>query len=142
MKKVQSIFVNLPVADIARARQFWTSLGFQFNEQFSDDKALCLVLNEGSIYAMLLARPYFQTFTHRPLADGSTTQVLLAIQMDSREQAMELVQQALADGATRYREATDYGWMYQDSFADPDGHQWEVLFMDPTQIPEDPAQVS
>lgn len=134
--KVKSIFVNLPVKDLKRTRDFWTTLGFTFNEQFSDDRALCLVLNKGLIYSMLITHEMFSTFTNRPIADRTTTQVLTAIEVDSREQVDQIVKHALENGATRYREGKDQGWMYYDCFADLDGHQWEIMFTDSTQIPQ------
>ncbi len=134
--KVKSIFVNLPVKDLQKTRTFWTKLGFAFNEQFSDDKALCLVLNDGNIYSMLITHELFSTFTNRPIADNSSTQVLIAIEVESREKVDEIVTLALENGANRYRESEDHGWMYYDSFADLDGHQWEVMFSDPNQIPQ------
>lgn len=135
MATVKSIYVNLPVKDLAQTKAFWTKLGFSFNAQFSDDKALCLILNDGLIYSMLITHEFFSTFTNRAIADGSSTQVLMAIEVDSKAQVDEIVQQALANGGSRYRESADHGWMYYDSFADPDGHQWEVLFTDPTKMP-------
>ncbi len=132
---IKAIYVNLPVEDLDKSRDFWTKLGFTFNEDFSDDKALCLMLNEGSISAMLLQKEFFTTFTNRPIADHSSTQVLLAIEVESREKVDEIVKTALENGASRYREAADHGWMYYDTFSDPDGHQWEVLHSDPNQIP-------
>lgn len=125
---VKSIFVNLPIKDVETTRLFWTKLGFRFNEQFSNDKALCLVLNEGNMYAMLITHNMFKTFTDRAIADASTTQVLTALEVASREKVDEIVQLALANGATRYRESADHGWMYYDSFADIDGHQWEIMY--------------
>jgi uncharacterized protein len=133
---VKSIYINLPIKSIQQTRDFWTKLGFSFNEQFSDDKALCLVLNEGLIYSMLITHDFFSTFTHRPISDGSTTQVLMAIEVDSRNEVDQIVKLALENGASRYRESTDHGWMYYDSFADMDGHQWEVVFTDVKQIPQ------
>jgi hypothetical protein len=133
--RVKSIYVNLPVKDLYKTRDFWTKLGFSFNEQFSDDKALCLVLNEGLIYSMLIAHDFFGTFTNRPISDGSTTQVLTAIEVDNREQVDSIVRLALQNGATRYKESSDHGWMYYDSFADLDGHQWEIIFTEPNQKP-------
>ncbi len=132
--KVKSIFVNLPIKDLSKTRDFWSKLGFTFNEEFSDDRALCLVLNDGLIYSMLITHEMFSTFTNRPISDGSTTQVLTAIQVDSREDVDRIVKLALENGGTRYRESADHGWMYYDTFADLDGHQWEVMFTDPTQL--------
>ncbi len=134
--KVKSIFINLPINDLQKTRNFWTKLGFSFNEQFSDDRALCLILNDGQMYSMLITHDMFSTFTNRPIADSSTTQVLTALEVDSREQVDSIVKLAHENGGTRYRESADHGWMYYDSFADIDGHQWEILYTDPTQIPE------
>lgn len=128
--KIKSIYINLPISNIEQTRAFWTKLGFSFNEQFCDEKALCLQLNEGTIYSMLITREFFTTFTNRPIADDSTTQVLLAIEVESRDKVDEVVRLALENGGTRYREKADHGWMYYDTFADPDGNQWEVMFSD------------
>lgn len=135
MTQVKSVYINLPVKDLQKTRDFWTKLGFTFNEQFSDDKAICLVLNDGTIYAMLITHKFYKTFTNRPVADGSTTQVLVAIEVDSREKVNEIVKLTMENGASRYRDAADHDWMYYDTFADPDGHQWEVMFTDPVKIP-------
>jgi predicted lactoylglutathione lyase len=128
--KARSIYINLPIKDVERTRAFWTTLGFSFNEEFSDENALCLVLNEGIMYSMLIKPELFTTFTNRPIADASTTQVLIAIEVESRERVDEIVRLALQHGGSRYREKADHGWMYYDTFADPDGHQWEVMFME------------
>jgi len=133
---VKSIFVNLPIKDLAKTRDFWMTLGFSFNENFSDDKALCLVLQEGRMYSMLITHEMFSTFTNKPISDGTTTQVLTAIEVDSKEQVDKMVNLALNNGATRYRDPADHGWMYYDSFADLDGHQWEIMFTDHNQISE------
>ncbi|HYK76470.1 MAG TPA: VOC family protein [Daejeonella sp.] len=135
MAKVKSIYINLPVRDITVTRSFWTKLGFSFNEQFSDDKAVCLVLNEGSMYSMLLKDDFFKTFTNRPVADESTTQVLIAIEVESREKVDEIIKLAMENGGSRYQDSKDHDWMYYDSFADPDGHQWEVMFTDESKMP-------
>lgn len=132
---IQSIYVNLPIKNIQQTRDFWTKLGFSFNEQFSDEKALCLILKEDSIYVMLITHEFFSTFTNRPIADGSTTQVLNAIQVESREAVDTIVSTALANGAYRYKESQDHEWMYYDTFADIDGHQWEILYADYSKIP-------
>jgi predicted lactoylglutathione lyase len=136
-KDIRSIFVNLPVKNIEKTREFWTRLGFGFNEKFCDEKALCLVLNDGSIYAMLISHEFYSTFTNRPIADGSTTQVLLAIDVGSKDRVDEIMKIALENGATRYLEPADYGWMYYDRFADLDGHQWEIMYGDESLIPQE-----
>jgi uncharacterized protein len=135
MTSVKSIYINLPVKDLTRTRAFWSKMGFTFNETFSDDKGLCLVLNEGNIYAMLVTYPFFQKFTDRPISEGITTQMLIAIEVESKEKVLEIMRIALESGGTRYRESNDHGWMYYDSFSDPDGHQWEVMFTDKTKMP-------
>lgn len=134
--EINEIYINLPVQDLDKTRAFWTKLGFSFNEKFSDDKAICLVLKEGLIHAMLLKRDFFSTFTNRPIADGSTTQVLIAIEVESKAKVDEMVKRALENGGTRFREAEDHDWMYFDTFADPDGHQWEVMFSDESKMPQ------
>ncbi len=134
--KANAIYINLPVKDLNKTRDFWTRLGFSFNEQFSDEKALCMVLREDLIYVMLISHALFQTFTNKPIADGASTQVLTALQVNSREDVDQLTGNALNMGATRYREAADHGWMYYDSFADLDGHQWEIMCVNTSQITE------
>ena len=134
---INSIYVNLPVKDLKKSREFWTKLGFSFNEQFSNDDAICLILNEGMIYAMLIKHEMFLTFTNRPIADNSTTQVLLAIGVESKERVDEILKIALENGATRYLDSQDESWMYYDRFADLDGHQWEVMYADESLIPQD-----
>jgi len=125
--KVKSIFLNLPIKDIHQTRNFWAELGFSFNEQFSDNKALCMVLNDGLMYVMLITHEFFTTFTNKPIADKSTTEVIIAIEVESREKVNDIVKQALKNGASRFKESVDHGWMYYDSFTDIDGHQWEVI---------------
>ncbi len=98
------IFVNLPVKDLKKTMDFFTHLGFSFNLQFTDEKAACLVINDGSIYAMLLTEPMFQTFTKKPIADATkTTEVLIAIDAESREKVDELVAKAVEAGGSKRR---------------------------------------
>jgi len=130
MQTLKAIYVNLPVRDLDKTRIFWTNLGFSFNEQFSNEQALCLEMKKDTIYAMLISHDLFKTFTHKPISDNSATQVLIAIEVETKEKVDQLVSLAFENGATRYRDFADHGWMYYDSFADLDGHQWEVLFSD------------
>ncbi|RBM20868.1 VOC family protein [Streptomyces sp. PT12] len=124
------IFVNLPVKDLDHSREFFTKLGYSFDPQFSDENAACLVISD-SIYAMLLVEPFFRTFTRKEIADSSVSvEVILTLSADSREQVDELVDRALASGGSPAAEAQDHGHMYGRSFLDPDGHQWEIVWMD------------
>lgn len=131
------IFINLPVKDLNRSMNFFKSLGYTFNPQFTDETAACLVISE-DIYAMLLTHEKFKSFTSKEIADSSkTTEVLVALSTDSREKVNELVDKALSAGATKARDPEDYGFMYQRSFNDPDGHTWEILWMDPSYITQE-----
>ncbi|GIV45781.1 MAG: extradiol dioxygenase [Ignavibacterium sp.] len=124
----RQIFVNLPVKDVKRSMNFFSQLGFSFNMQFTDDKAACLVIGE-NIYAMLLHEEFFKTFTKKELADATkVTEVLIAIDVESREAVDSIIQKAVNAGGTIYSNPSDHGWMYQHSFADLDGHQWEVFY--------------
>lgn len=133
--EINQIYVNLPVKDVQKTREFWTKLGFSINEQFSDEKAICVIMKQDHIYTMFLKEEFFQTFTDRPVAKGDTTQTLLAIGVNSREEVDQMVETATENGGFKYSEPRDYGWMYQETFADLDGHQWEVLFSDMSQLP-------
>jgi predicted lactoylglutathione lyase len=128
----QAIFINLPVADLEASRTFFTGLGFSFNERFCDDNALCLVIS-GTIFAMLLHRDFFAEFTPRAVADGHrTTEAILGLSADSREEVDTLVDRALAAGGSEPRDPQQQGdVMYGRSFADLDGHLWEIFWMDP-----------
>ncbi|MBI5279783.1 MAG: VOC family protein [Burkholderiales bacterium] len=128
------IFVNLPVKDMARAQAFYKGLGYSFNPQFTNEQGACLVITE-DIYVMLLVEPFFRGFTNKPVADATqSTEVLVALSCDSREQVDELVRKAVAAGGTTPMARQDHGFMYQHGFTDPDGHMWEVLWMDPAHV--------
>lgn len=130
------IFVNLPVKDLQKSIAFFTHLGYTFNPQFTDEYATCMIVSE-HIFVMLLVEARFKDFTKKTIADATkTTEVLLAIDADTREAVDTLVQKALEAGGSTYAAPMDHGWMYQHSFADLDGHQWEILYMDESAIPE------
>lgn len=129
------IFVNLPVKDLEKTKEFFLKLGYSFNQQFTDEKAASLVISE-NIYAMLLTEPFFKTFLpNKEIADTSKTkEVLIALSADSKQQVDELVDKAIAAGGKKFREPDDHGFMYARSFEDLDGHVWEVVWMDPGSI--------
>lgn len=126
------LFVNLPVADVAASRDFFGKLGFSFNDQFSDDKTACLVIEE-NISAMLMTPDRFADFVVGEIADARrTTEVLLALSASSREEVDTVADTALAAGGGEWKPVQDHGFMYGRSFTDPDGHVWEVAWMDPS----------
>jgi uncharacterized protein len=135
---VNKIFINLPVKDLQRSSDFFTQLGFSFNPQFTDEKAACMIISDEKIFAMLIREDYFSTFTKKQIADaGRTTEVLLALDVESRERVDELIEKAIKAGGSDYMEPQDHGWMYYRTFADPDGHLWEVMYGDESQIPKE-----
>jgi predicted lactoylglutathione lyase len=125
------IFVNLPVKDLRKSKEFFTALGYSFNPHFTDENAGCLVISD-DIYAMLLVEPYFKTFTRKAIADATrSTEAILALSVESRAEVDELADKALAAGGQPANDPADHGFMYVRSFQDPDGHHWEVVYMDP-----------
>lgn len=130
------IFVNLPVKDLNKSVEFFTKLGFKFNPQFTDENATCMIIGEES-FVMLLVEKFFQTFTKKKIADATkTTEVLIALSADSREKVDDIVNKAIEAGGTLYNDTQDQGWMYQRSFQDLDGHQWELIYMDMSAFPQ------
>jgi uncharacterized protein len=129
----QMVFINLPVADLDRAKAFHEALGHSINPQFTDETASCVVISD-TIYTMLLTHAKFAEFTSATIADASTREVLISLTADSREDVDRLVAAALAAGGTEANPVVDMGFMYQGSFLDPDGHHWEIVWMDPSAI--------
>ncbi|HEY8527086.1 MAG TPA: VOC family protein [Acidimicrobiales bacterium] len=129
------LFVNLPVADLQASKTFFSELGFEFDPRFTDENATAMVINDQTS-VMLLTRPYFETFTDLPVVDAKTqVQTLIAVSAESREEVDQLVEKAVANGATEAREPQDLGFMYQRTIQDLDGHTWEVGYMDMSQVP-------
>ena len=132
----RKIFVNLAVQDLKRSMDFFGKLGFQFNPQFTDDKAACMIVNDDTS-VMLLSEPFFRTFTKREICDTrSQTEGLFALSCSSRAEVDEMANRALASGGKRAMDPQDHGFMYGSSFYDPDGHHWEVLWMNAKSVPE------
>jgi len=125
-----SIFVNLPVRDVRAAAAFWGALGFGTNPQFCDERTTNVVIDD-NIVVMLLERSRFEDFLAGPIAQpGTGTSALYCLSADSREAVDELTDKALAAGASSWLPTQDSSFMYGRSFADPDGHVWEVMWMD------------
>lgn len=125
------IFVNLPVKNLNGSMEFFTKLGYSFNPQFTDETAACMVISE-DIYVMLLTEAKFREFTPKPICDATkSTEVLVCLSCESRDRVNDLVDKAVAAGGSTYAESRDYGFMYQHGFQDPDGHIWELIYMEP-----------
>lgn len=141
----QMIFVNLPVTDLPKSKAFYEAVGAVNNPAFTDDTAACMVVAEGSIHVMLLTHEKWATFTSKVIPDAHTTaQVLLCVSADSRDAVDGQVDKAVkAGGKADPTPTQDFGFMYGRSFEDPDGHIWEVMWMDPAAIPAgEPAEAA
>jgi uncharacterized protein len=130
------IFVNLAVKDLGRAVDFFTGLGFSFDPRFTDESATCMIVSDQA-FVMLLVEDRFRDFTKKELADPAThTEAILAVSAESREEVDEFADKALAAGGRPANDPIDMDFMYGRSFHDPDGHLWEVVWMDPSAIEE------
>jgi uncharacterized protein len=130
----RKIFVNLAVRDLKKSMGFFSALGFSFNPKFTDDNAACMIVSDEA-FVMLLAEPYFRTFTRREPCDTSRhSEGLYALSCVSRAEVDDMVKKAMAAGATRAMDPQDHGFMYAWSFYDLDGHHWEVFWMDPQAV--------
>ena len=128
------IFVNLPVKDLNRSMEFFTKLGFQFNPQFTDETAACMIVSE-DIYVMLLTRAKFKEFTPKEICDATkSTEVLVCLSRETRDAVNDMISKAVAAGGTAYAEPKDYAFMYQHGFQDLDGHIWELIYMEPSVV--------
>ena len=134
-----TMFVNLPVTDLERAKAFYEAIGFRINPLFTDHNAACVVVEEDHNYFMILVRDYFQTFTELPIGDPAVNpSVSTAIFLDSRGEVDKTVADGIAAGGSEPRPAADYGFMYQRQLNDPDGNLLEVGYMDPKAAQQGP----
>ena len=135
----RKIFVNLPIKDMERSQAFFRALGFSFNQQFTNEQGACMVVAE-DIFVMLLVEPFFQTFIKKPIADAKkSTEVLVCLSCESRDEVDALVKKAIAAGGTAPNAIQDHGFMYAHGFEDLDGHVWELVWMDPKAVPPQAA---
>ncbi len=134
----RKLFVNLAVNDLARSVEFFGALGFSFDPRFTDETATCMVVSDEA-YVMLLQEDRFTDFTNKHLADFKVqVEAIVALSADSREEVDELADKALATGGAPAADPQDLGFMYSRSFDDPDGHQWEIVWMDPKAVEDGP----
>jgi uncharacterized protein len=129
------IFVNLPVTSLKASMAFYSALGFKNNPQFTDDTAACMVWSE-AIHVMLLTHDKWRTFTSRPIPPSSASEVMLCVSCESRLEVDTMNAAAGANGGKAdIHPVQDLGFMYNRALADPDGHVWEPMWMDPSAIP-------
>ena len=127
----KQIFVNLAVEDLQKSRAFFGELGFSFNPKFSNDQGAGMIISE-NIYAMLLVKPFFQTFTTKTIIDPTQqVEAITCLSCESRAEVDEIVAKAVRAGGKTPRPPQDYGFMYSHGFDDIDGHTWEFVYMDP-----------
>jgi uncharacterized protein len=126
---MRMIFVNLPVSDLKASTDFFTTLGFEFHSQFSDDTCACMVVDQ-NIFVMLLTEARFKEFINGEIADPARTEVITCLTAESRQQVDDTLAAALAAGGTPWRPVIEDGPMYGASFCDRDGHVWELVHMD------------
>ncbi len=125
------IFINLPVADLPKSVAFYEAVGATRNPAFSDDTAACMVVSD-TIFVMLLTHAKFASFTSRPIADRSTVEALLCLSCESKQAVLDQLAAATrAGGKPDPTPEQDFGFMYGRSYEDPDGHIWEIMWMDP-----------
>jgi predicted lactoylglutathione lyase len=128
------IFVNLPISDVDRSRAFFSELGYTFNEQFSDDKALCMVISD-TICAMLVKPEFLSTFLDKPIGDPKQAVTnIISLTFESKDEVIAHCEKAYSLGARKYKEASDMGFIYQQGFEDLDGNIWEGFWMDPAAV--------
>jgi uncharacterized protein len=130
----RKIFVNLPVKNLKQSIDFFTKLGFNFNLQFTDETATCMIVSD-DIFVMLLTHDKFKSFTPNAICDATkSTEVLVCLSSESRTAVDEMVNNAIAAGGKTYNEPQDHGFMYAHGFQDLDGHIWEVMYMEPDAV--------
>lgn len=130
----QMIFLNLATNDLGAAKRFFTGLGWELNAQFSDDGTASFPVSD-AIVVMVHTPQKYREFTKKEIADSTkTSEVLIALSAESREKVDELVEKAVAAGGSVSGETQDHGFMYGRAFDDPDGHTFEVVWMDPAAV--------
>ncbi|MGM0878338.1 MAG: VOC family protein [Bacillota bacterium] len=135
--QADKIFVNLPVKDLNKSIDFFTKMGFEFNAQMTDENATCMIISE-NIFVMLLVEDFFKTFTKKEISDSTkSTEVIVALSAESKEKVDELVNKALAAGGKASNDPIDHGFMYGWSFQDIDGHLWELIYMQESEVNQD-----
>lgn len=130
----KNIFINLPVKDVAKSTNFFQSLGFEFNSQFTTDNTSCMIISD-NIFVLIMVEERFKEFSKKDIVDATTSaEAIFCLSAESRDQVDELVKKALSSGGKVTNEPQDHGFMYGWGFQDLDGHIWEIAYMDESAI--------
>lgn len=135
----KQIFINLAVKDLQKSMDFYTAMGFTNNPQFSDESGKCMVWSE-NIFVMIMTHEKFTSFATKPIADTKQNLAgLFSLSVESVDEVNEIMKAGLSAGGTEPNEMRDYGFMQQRTLEDPDGHTWEVFYMDLSKFPAGPS---
>jgi predicted lactoylglutathione lyase len=130
---INAIFLNLPIKNLKRSVDFFTGLGFTFNPQFTSEDSTCMIIGN-NMYAMLCEEAKFQNFLAKPIADPATTEVLISLSCERKDEVNSLSEKAFTLGARKVNDAEDHGFMFSWGFEDLDGHVWDLFWMDPAHV--------
>ncbi len=130
---INAIFLNLPIANLKRSVDFFSGLGFKFNEQFTSEDSTCMLVGD-NIYAMLLEHKRFESFIDKKIADKDTVEVLISLSCESADEVRELSKKAFELGGRQLNDEDDKGFMFSWGFEDLDGHIWDLFWMDPAHV--------
>ena len=130
---INAIFLNLPIKNLKRSVDFFTGLGFTFNPQFTSEDSTCMIIGN-NMYAMLCEEAKFQNFLAKPIADPATTEVLISLSCERKDEVNSLSEKAFTLGARKVNDVEDHGFMFSWGFEDLDGHVWDLFWMDPAHV--------
>ena len=135
----KNLWINLPVKDLVRSKAFFKEIGFNFNEKFGGNsrESACLEVGDKPEVVMLFVDSTFKNFTRNEISDTNNgTEVLLSIDASSRQEVDEMADKVKVAGGMVFAQQEEIdGWMYGCGFKDPDGHRWNVLYMDTGKMP-------
>jgi predicted lactoylglutathione lyase len=134
----KQIWLNLPVKNVAKAKDFFWKIGFSFNQQHDTPTSTCMLVGDGHFVVMLFEETLFESFSQNKITDTrSSSEILISIDAESKEEVDELIEKVKTAGGNVFAPpAESQGWMYGAAFADLDGHRWNVLYMDLSKIPQ------
>lgn len=134
---IKEIWINLPVKDVKKSKEFFTDIGFAFNTQRDTETSACMIVGNKDLVVMLFSEQVFKGFTQNGLPDARTTEVLFSFDAESREEVDELAKKVeKAGGSVWGKPSENMGWLYGFGFSDPDGHRWNMLHMDFSKRPK------